>query len=95
MITNFHAINGQLSAHSGVNSFDDFLLECAATHIRLVGHHDEQEAGPLQFCACGGNFRKNFKFGQARRRIWLAIAFQRAVDHTVAVEEKGPGLINC
>ena len=35
------------------------------------------------------NLGKNFKFAQARRRIRLAIALQRAVDDAIAVEKNG------
>ena len=72
MKTNFHAVNRQLRQHVRVNFFDHFLFQSAAANIRLVGGHDQQKSGGLQFCARGGNVGKNFKLGQTRRRIRLA-----------------------
>ena len=91
MITDLHAVNRQPPAHFGVNGFHDFLLERAATHVRLVGRHNEQKTGCLEFRARGGNLGKNFKFSQVSRRIGLGFALQSPVDDAVAVKKNGAG----
>jgi len=89
MVTDFDAVNRQLTAHFGVDGFHHFLFQCAAAHVRLVGHHHEQETGPLELRARGGGIGENFKFSQAARRIGLGFALQGAVDDPVAVKKNG------
>jgi hypothetical protein len=89
MITNFHVVNGQLSAHFGVNGFDDFFFERATPHIRLVGHHNEQKASLFEFRTRGGDIGKNFKFFQVPGGIRFAVTLQRPVDDPIAVEKNG------
>jgi epoxyqueuosine reductase len=76
-----------LRQHVPVDLFDDFLFQCAATNVRLVGGDNEQKTRCLQLRTRGGNFGKDFKLAQVRWRIRFAVAFQRAVDDAVAVEE--------
>ena len=85
--TDFHPVNGQLCQHVRVDFFNDFLLQSATTNIGLVRGDDEQKAGGLQLRAGGRNFRQNFKFSQARRRIRAGVAFQSPIDDAVAVEK--------
>jgi len=87
MKTNFHAVNRQLRRHVRVDFFDNFLGERAPANIRLIRGNDEQKTSGLQLGTRGGNFGQNFKLSQTRRRIWLAVTFQRAIDDAVAVEE--------
>ncbi len=87
MIANFHAVNGQLLAHAGVDGFDYFPLECVATNVGLVGHHHEQKTGLFQLCTGGGNLGENFKFVQVPGRIRFAVTLQCAVDDAIAVKK--------
>jgi len=87
--TNLHAVNGKLLDQMRVNCFHEFLFQGAASDIRLVRRNDQQKSGGFQFRAGAGNFGKEFKFIQVSRREWLAVAFQRAVDDTVAIQKNG------
>jgi hypothetical protein len=87
MITNFHAVDGQPTAHFGMYGFDDFFLERAAPNIWLVGHDDQQEAGGFEFGTRRWNLGKNLKFGQASWRIGLGFTLQGTVDNPVTVEK--------
>jgi hypothetical protein len=89
MKTDFHAVKRQSAAHFGVDGFDQIHFDCAATDIRLICGDDQQKSGGLQFRTSFGNAGKNFKFGQISRRIWLAIARQRAIDDPVAIQKNG------
>ena len=87
MITNLHAIQGQLTAHVRVERFDEGLRNRAAPDIGLIGGDDEEESGVLQLSTSLSHSGKNLELRETGRWVWLVVANKRAIDDAVAVEE--------
>src|SRR5436190_1280951 len=70
-----------------VNGLDDFLLQCSAADIGLVGRNDQNESSVLELPACFRHSRKNDELINGKWWVRSAIDDLAFVDDTITVEK--------
>jgi len=66
---------------------DDRSVLVAASHVRLIGDHQQQKSGTPEVLEGLRHAGQDGEVFGARGRIWLAVADDRSVDDPIAVEE--------
>ncbi len=86
--TNFNPIErGKEGPEILVHGFNDLPGLSAAAHIGLVGHHDEEETGFLQFFATLNDAGIELEILNPSRRIRKSVADHRPVEHSVPIQK--------
>jgi hypothetical protein len=90
MVTDYDLIHRDLPAQGRVDGLHLLPALEPPGHVRLVGHHDQQEPRPAQAPAGLEDARQDFQFLAIGGRMGFAIRLKvRAVEHPVPVEKYG------
>jgi hypothetical protein len=62
-----------------------------ASDVRLIGDDEQQESEFLQASEAAGGAIHDFQFRERRRRVRLTVAYDRAIQDSIAIEENRAG----
>lgn len=90
MITGEYLSNLQLFAKRGMHPIYSFPRNLAVSHIRLIGHDNQGQAGSRQTTATFRSLRIKLEILEPTWRIGFAAANLGPVEHPVPIQKNGP-----
>ena len=82
-----NVVQRQMGTQHLIDRLHDFSPLSASSHIRLVGHGDEQEARLAQRTASLNRARQDLQLSRTGRGIGLALPHQGTIQYTVPIEK--------
>src|SRR5262245_57345096 len=87
METRQDIVDGKSRTQVSADFIHDFTLLRSASDVRLIGDHEKEKLSGLQTRQCSGRTGLDLELIRRGRRIWLAIANDRFVEHAITIQE--------